>query len=633
MRILYVTTVADTVRAFLLPFISHYRDLGSTVGVAAKGASASGLSEVSDRVYDLRWSRSLAAVPLSLLEGLRLRRIIVKARYDIVHVHTPIAAFCVRMSVARMPKPRPVVIYTAHGFHFHKGGKHLSNAFWSLAERIAGIWTDYLVVINKEDVELAGLKHIVPRDRVIYMPGIGVDTVGLTPDSVSQDAILRFRKALQLRPEEKLFLMSAEFISRKHHGDALRAFARLSDARCHLGFTGTGPLLEEIRLLAQHLGISGRVHFLGFRNDMPVCMRASAALLLPSEREGLPRSIMEAFCLGVPVIATNIRGSRELVEGNGILVPVGDVECLAAAMQRILSHPMEAAEMANRALEKVRKYDIGAIIRMHDVLYQQAMHDRQSQSSSAEGGLHGCDLQTKAGRVPRLARMAKRALEACAAASLLVALCPLLILVAVLIRLQMGNPVLFCQVRPGIDERPFTLLKFRTMNRVADAAGSLLPDCERLTGFGRLLRKMSVDELPQLWNVIKGDMSLVGPRPLLPEYLARYNTQQRRRHEVKPGITGWVQVNGRNSLTWEQKFDLDVWYVDHATFWLDVKILWMTLLQVLRRNGISQAGHATMPEFMGSESEQVSVLCSTTAAEREEKEEQNGERTVFSPYR
>jgi lipopolysaccharide/colanic/teichoic acid biosynthesis glycosyltransferase len=160
--------------------------------------------------------------------------------------------------------------------------------------------------------------------------------------------------------------------------------------------------------------------------------------------------------------------------------------------------------------------------------------------------------------------------------------------------------VLFRQSRPGFREQPFTICKFRTMHDLKDSQGRLLPDGQRLSRLGTFLRRTSLDELPQLWNVLKGDMSLVGPRPLLPEYVARYNTHQRRRHEVKPGITGWAQVNGRNALTWEQKFDLDVWYVDHWSLWLDIKILWLTLLKVWQRDGISQDGHATMPEFMGT---------------------------------
>ena len=182
----------------------------------------------------------------------------------------------------------------------------------------------------------------------------------------------------------------------------------------------------------------------------------------------------------------------------------------------------------------------------------------------------------------------------------LVILSPLMLAFAGLIRVRIGKPVLFRQLRIGHREKVFTFLKFRTMTDVRDQTGKLLADEHRLTALGRFLRSTSLDELPQLWNVLKGDMSLVGPRPLLPEYLPRYTAFQRRRHEVRPGVTGWVQVNGRNSLTWEQKFELDVWYVDHRSLWLDARILWMTVLQVLRREGISQAGHATMPEFMGS---------------------------------
>lgn len=164
----------------------------------------------------------------------------------------------------------------------------------------------------------------------------------------------------------------------------------------------------------------------------------------------------------------------------------------------------------------------------------------------------------------------------------------------------MGRPILFKQLRSGLHGRPFYLYKFRTMTDARNAGGQLLPDEQRLTRLGRWLRATSLDELPELWNVLKGDMSLVGPRPLLMEYLERYTPEQARRHEVKPGITGWAQVNGRNALSWEEKFRLDVWYVDNWSLWLDLKILFMTVLKVLRREGISAEGYATMPEFMGS---------------------------------
>ena len=174
-----------------------------------------------------------------------------------------------------------------------------------------------------------------------------------------------------------------------------------------------------------------------------------------------------------------------------------------------------------------------------------------------------------------------------------------MIILAFMIRCKLGTPVLFRQQRPGLGGRPFWLLKFRTMTEARDARGNLLPDAARLTAFGRFLRATSLDELPELLNVLKGDMSLVGPRPLLMQYLDRYTPEQARRHEVRPGITGWAQVNGRNAITWEEKFKLDVWYVDNRTLWLDIKIIFMTIWKIFKREGISQPGQATMEEFMG----------------------------------
>jgi lipopolysaccharide/colanic/teichoic acid biosynthesis glycosyltransferase len=170
------------------------------------------------------------------------------------------------------------------------------------------------------------------------------------------------------------------------------------------------------------------------------------------------------------------------------------------------------------------------------------------------------------------------------------------------VRRKLGSPVLFTQVRPGLHGKPFRMVKFRTMTDERDGSGALLPDAQRLTPFGRFLRASSLDELPELWNVLRGDMSLVGPRPLLMEYLPLYSPDQARRHEVRPGITGWAQVNGRNAISWADKFALDVWYVDHRSLWLDARILWRTVRKVLVRDGISAAGEATMSKFTGSES-------------------------------
>lgn len=184
----------------------------------------------------------------------------------------------------------------------------------------------------------------------------------------------------------------------------------------------------------------------------------------------------------------------------------------------------------------------------------------------------------------------------------LIVLLPVIGIVAVCIRRKLGSPVIFSQMRPGMHGKPFKMVKFRTMLDAFDASGNPLPDLQRMTPFGRLLRATSLDELPELWNVLKGDMSLVGPRPLLMEYLPLYSSEQLRRHEVRPGVTGWAQINGRNALSWEDKFKLDVWYVDNKSFWLDCKILFLTVKKVLVRDGISADGEATMTKFTGNKS-------------------------------
>lgn len=194
----------------------------------------------------------------------------------------------------------------------------------------------------------------------------------------------------------------------------------------------------------------------------------------------------------------------------------------------------------------------------------------------------------------------KRSLDIILSAVALIMLLPLFLVMILLIRLKLGSPVFFRQERPGLYGKQFQMIKFRSMLDAYDDAGRLLPNDQRLTGFGRKLRATSLDELPELWNVLRGDMSLVGPRPLLVEYLELYTPEQARRHEVRPGVTGWAQVNGRNAISWEEKFKLDVWYVDNQSFFLDVKILVMTLFKVFKRDGIAHEGDVAMPKFLGT---------------------------------
>lgn len=197
-------------------------------------------------------------------------------------------------------------------------------------------------------------------------------------------------------------------------------------------------------------------------------------------------------------------------------------------------------------------------------------------------------------------KMLKRLIDILGSLLGLIILSPLYVFIAYKVKKNLGSPVLFRQIRPGLDGKPFEMIKFRTMKDAVDEKGNPLPDAERLTDFGKMLRSTSLDELPELWNVLKGDMSLVGPRPLLMDYVPLYNEEQRKRHNVRPGITGYAQVNGRNAISWEQKFELDTWYVENQSLWLDIQILWKTVKKVVAKEDISAAGDATMPRFEGT---------------------------------
>ncbi|WP_407542129.1 sugar transferase (plasmid) [Deinococcus radiomollis] len=333
------------------------------------------------------------------------------------------------------------------------------------------------------------------------------------------------------------------------------------------------------------------VEYLGEVRDVRTVLRQASVYVLPSYREGTPRTVLEAMAMGRPVITTDAPGCREtVVEGQtGYLVPVGDVRTLADRMLSFIENPESRGSFgaAGRLLAE-EKYDVHSVNRA--MLQIMKLEDPRRELSAT----------TEKFWIRVWKRLAKRGVDLILSALGLMVLALPMMAMALLIRIVTRRPALFQQVRPGLEGRLFTMYKFRTMTDSTDAQGQLLPDADRLTRLGRFLRSTSLDELPELLNVLKGDMSLVGPRPLLSEYLPRYSLRQARRHEVRPGITGWAQINGRNALSWEQKFEYDVWYVDHASFSLDLRILLATIHKVVRREDISAQGEATMSVFQGS---------------------------------
>ena len=363
----------------------------------------------------------------------------------------------------------------------------------------------------------------------------------------------------------------------------------------------------------------------GFVQDAAAYYHVCDIVVLPTHREGFPNVLVEAAAAGKPVVSTSATGAVDAVlDGRtGLVVDVGDARALESALARLLEAPDWARALGEAGREWVaRSFAPERVWEGLADLYREVLVEARrggparpgssswrarrpvdrSRGDAADAGSEGTRAATADTPGPAYATV-KRALDLATATLGLIAVSPLLLLLALAIRLRLGAPVLFRQQRPGRHGRPFTLPKFRTMTDATDAVGEPLPDGQRLTPFGRWLRSLSLDELPTLVNVLRGEMSLVGPRPLLMEYLGRYTEEQARRHEVPPGITGWAQVNGRNAIPWSERLAMDVWYVEHRSLRLDAMILARTVSKVLRRDGISAPGEATVARFTGSEVE------------------------------
>lgn len=332
------------------------------------------VSDAFERVHHLPWTRKPWEPANLLATPPVLRRLVLENDYDIVHLHDPVAAFVGRYALRQLRRSADVkVVYTAHGFHFYEGAPKGQALVFRTLEWLASRWTDRLILINRED-EVAAKRFPIPPANVRYFPGIGVDLSWYHPDRVSDEDVAQFRAALGVGPEVRLIALIAEFNPGKRHLDAVSALARSDRPEAHLVLAGIGPLEEKVREVARDLGVADRVHLLGFRRDIPVLLKASLALMLPSEREGLPRCIMEAAAMERPVLSTSIRGVSELVsEDFGVLTPVGDVEAMAATIREWTDDPAKAAAMGRRGREAMQKFDLQNLLRLHDDLYGQLL--------------------------------------------------------------------------------------------------------------------------------------------------------------------------------------------------------------------------------------------------------------------
>lgn len=379
--LLMATSVPSTLTAFLLPYAEHYRARGWRVE-----ALSNGVSEVErcvsafDAVHDVNWTRKPTDPQNLITVPARVRQVVRAGGYDIVHAHDPVAAFVTRFALRGLRSKGDVrVVYTAHGFHFFHGAPRGQAVIMRALERVASDWTDRLIVINQEDLAAAQAFPLARRGGVVYMPGIGVDTSKYSPQAVSAAQVASLRAELGLAEGQPLFLMIAEFNPGKRHRDAVTALAASGLPTAVLALAGVGPLMPDVEEQARSLGVADRVKLLGYRDDIPALITTSAAVLLPSEREGLPRSIMEAASLERPVIASRIRGVSELVTpATGFLHEVGDTAAMADAMRSVVTDQPAALAMGREGRRAMRTFDIANLLGLHDELYAELLDGRVS---------------------------------------------------------------------------------------------------------------------------------------------------------------------------------------------------------------------------------------------------------------
>ena len=375
MRLLQVSTVAAALEAFLVPFARHFRKIGWEVHCAAADVTQSEICAAEfDGSHDVPWSRNPLAFK-NLLAGRRVRAIVDNYGFDIVHVHTPVASFVTRAALRRT-RGRPAVVYTAHGFHFFEDDNSLPQLAYKVLERVAGPWTDQLVVINSEDERSATKFGLVPQHKLRHVPGIGMDSDAFRKAAVEAKDRATYRRELGIATNERVILMVAEFTPNKRHVDVIDAVAAVQAAgvEVRLVLAGVGPTMETVVQRATSTGIADRVRFLGFRRDVPGLMKMADVLVLASDREGLPRSIMEAMAAGLPAIGTKIRGVEDLlVDGAGVLIPPRDSRSLAQALIRLLDSPAERHAMVDVARRRVERFSIAQVLEAYEEVYSRAL--------------------------------------------------------------------------------------------------------------------------------------------------------------------------------------------------------------------------------------------------------------------
>jgi lipopolysaccharide/colanic/teichoic acid biosynthesis glycosyltransferase/glycosyltransferase involved in cell wall biosynthesis len=594
----HVTTVPATLD-FLRGQIGYIKSRGFDVwAVSSPGPDLDRFTK-EEGIRGIAVEMARRITPMADLFALaRLWRVFMRIRPAVVHGHTPKGGLLAM--IAAFLAGVPLRAYTVHGLPMETASGWKRRLLrWTertsclLAHRVYSVSPSLSRIILEEGL-------CAPRKLRLLGQGTvnGVDsTHRFVPGAEQSRAAKEVRKELRISPEHLVIGFIGRIVRDKGVPELVEAWSSLRSEfpEAHLVVAGSfgaqDPVTPEVERV---LKSDPRVHLMGHVRVMPPVLASMDVVALPTYREGFPQVPLEAAAMERPVVATRVTGCVDaIVDGTtGTLIPARNARALTEAVRAYLRDPQLRLKHGRAArLRVLRDF-------RPEALWQAMEREYRSGLGAGSGG--GGEF-TPASESPAAGRQGfrsvewtvKRIVDICGSVAALAIAAPLMGLIALGTWATLGAPIFFRQTRPGLKGRPFVPLKFRTM-RVG--AGK---DAERVTKLGRLLRHFSLDELPQLWNVLRGDMSLVGPRPLLMAYLGRYSPRLVRRHDMRPGITGWCQVNGRNSLTWDRKFEFDVWYVDNWSLLLDFKILFMTMGRVLRKSGVEGPGNRCWPAILG----------------------------------
>ena len=593
MKIVHVVSSPLGVRVMLGGQLRFLRESGFEVTVVSSPGNDLREVAAADEVRSAAVVIDREIAPWRDLAALgRLWRLMRRVRPTIAHVGTPKAGLL--GGLAAWLAGVPCRVYTLHGLRLETACG-LKRRLLIACERVACALAHRVVCVSSSLRRRAIELGLVDSGKAIVLASGSANGVNLSrfyPTRKRLAAASETRRALGIPLRAPVVGFVGRLTRDKGIVELVEAYSELKRSFAELrlllvgSFEQGDPLPPSVRRAIEE---DPRIVCANFVEDTSIYYHMMNVLALPSYREGFPTVALEASAAEKPIVAAAVTGTLDAVVNGatGILVRVGSWKALTEALASVLEERTRAEAMGRAGRKRVEQEF--SSVRVWSALldcYRELLSARKTSIFLARG--------------QRFAQSPlKRMVDTVGSLVMLSLLSPVLVLVGLAVGFTLGRPVLFRQQRVGLANKPFTMLKFRTMTAERGADGRLLPDSERLTALGKILRQLSLDELPQLWNVLKGDMSFVGPRPLVTDYMTRYTPSQKRRHCVKPGITGWAQVHGRNDISWARKFELDAWYVAHASLRLDLRILAATIWQAVRCVGAGREGNITAPEFLG----------------------------------